>query len=76
MNPNQEITTYLKKFEREQSHIEDRRYEIHREIDKLEREDTNLVERFSKLESIIDKCQRALAGEPIFIWDEIERFGL
>ena len=54
LNPNQEITTYLKKFEREQSHIEDRRYEIHLEIDKLEREDTNLVDRFNKLESMKD----------------------
>ncbi len=71
MNPNREVTIYLKKFEQEQFDIDDRRCEIHREIDELEREDTNLTEHFNKLESIIDKCQRALAGEPIFIWVEI-----
>ena len=76
MNPNQEITIYLEKFEQEQFDINNQRYEIRRKIDELEREDTNLVDRFNKLESIIDKYQRALAGEPIFIWDEIQRFGL
>ena len=74
LNPNREVTIYLKKFEQEQFDIDDRRCEIHREIDELEREDTNLTEHFNKLESIIDKCQRALAGEPIFIWVEIQRF--
>lgn len=75
MSPNQEITTYLKKFEQEQSHIENRRYEMRREIDELEHEDANLVDRFNKLESITDECQCALVGEPILIWVELQRFG-
>ena len=74
MNPNQEIAIYLKKFEQEQFDIDDRRYEIRREINELEREDANLTEHFNQLESIINKCQRALAGEPISIWVELQRF--
>ena len=76
LSPNREITTYLKKFEQEQFDINNRRYEIRREIDELEREDANLVDRFNKLESIIDKCQCALAGDPISIWVELQQFGL
>ena len=74
MNPNQEIAIYLKKFEQEQFDIDDRRYEIRREINELEREDANLTEYFNQLESIINKCQCALAGEPISIWVELQRF--
>ena len=75
-----EITIYLKRLEKrleqKKFDIADRRYEIHREIDELEREDANLADRFNELESIIDKCQRALTGEPISIWAELQRFGL
>ena len=71
-----EITIYLKRFEQKKFDIADRRYEIRREIDELEREDDALADRFNELESIIDKCQRALAGEPISIWAELQRFGL
>ncbi len=74
MNPNREVTIYLKKFEQEQFDIDDRRCELRCEIDELEREDANLVDRFNKLESMIDTCQRALAGEPISIWVELQRF--
>ena len=76
MNPNQEITIYLEKFEQEQFDIENRRYEIRHEIDELEREDAKLADRFNDLDPIIDKYQRALAGEPILIWAELQRFGL
>ena len=76
MSPNREITIYLKKLQQEQSDIDDRRYEFSREVHKLEREDATLADRFSELESIIDKCQRALAGEPVSIWAELQRFGL
>ena len=72
LSPNREITIYLRKFEQEQLDIDNRRWEIRREINRLEREDANLVDRFNKLESIIDKCQRALAGEPISIWVELQ----
>ena len=74
MNPNQEITIYLEKFEQEQFDIESRRYEIGSEINELEREDAKLADRFNELDPIIDKCQRALAGEPISIWAELQRF--
>ena len=74
MNPNQEIAIYLKKFEQEQFDIDDRRHEIGSEINELEREDAKLADRFNELDPIIDKCQRALAGEPISIWVELQRF--
>ncbi len=76
MTANQEIKIYLKKFESEQTEIDNQRIEIGRQINTLEREDIKLADRFSKLESIIDKCQRALAGEPVSIWAELQRFGL
>ena len=74
MSPNREITIHLMKSEQEQFDIENQRYEIRREIDELEREDDYLANRLNELESIIDKCQRALAGEPISIWVELQRF--
>ena len=53
MSPNREITIHLMKFEQEQFYIENRRYEIRREIDELEREDDYLANRFNELESIL-----------------------
>ena len=61
------------KFKREQSDIRYRSYEIQFSNDKLERKGCYLVDFLNELESIIDKCQRALAGEPIFIWAELQR---
>ena len=70
---NLETNIYLDKFKREQSDIRYRSYEIQFNNDKLERKDCYLVDYLNELESIIDKCQRALAGEPIFIWVELQR---
>ena len=71
---NQETTIYLKKSKQEQSDIGNQRCEIQREMDRLECEDNSLTDCFNMLALFIDTCQRALAGEPIFIWVEIERF--
>ena len=71
-----EVTIHSENCEQKKFDIADLRYEIRREIDELEREDANLADRFNELESIIDKCQRALTGEPISIWAELQRFGL
>ena len=49
LNPNQEIILYLKKIERERSHIDRRRHKIRRETDKLKREDANLANRRNEL---------------------------
>ena len=67
MTANQEIKTYLKKFESEQTEIDNQRIEIGRQINILEREDIKLADHFNELESMIDTCQRALDGEPISI---------
>ena len=72
LGTNQEITIYLEKFKQEQFDIHYQRYEIQCKRDKLERKDDYIVDYLDELERIIDKCQRALAGEPIFIWVELQ----
>ena len=72
-DPNQDVILHLKKFECEQCEIDNRRYEIQREINALRREDANLLDRYNLLETLSDNCRRALSGEPIAIWAEIHR---
>ena len=76
LNPTLEIQVYLEKIDREQSYIDDRCYEIRQTINFLEREEADLLYRFSNLNSAKEICRRALAGEPVAIWAELQRFGL
>ena len=70
-----EIYRYFEKIEREMSSIDDRRYEIGRFMNSLEHEDSDLLDRYVQLESAKEICCRALAGEPIAIWAELQRLG-
>ena len=76
LNPSQEIQVYLDKIDREQSYIDDRCYEIERTVNFLECEQGRLTLSLMviwKKSKVI--CQRALTGEPVAIWAELQRFG-
>ena len=74
-NPSLEIQVYLDKINQEQSYIEDRCYEIGQTRNFLDREETDLLDRYSNLDSAKEICYRALAGEPVMIWAELQRLG-
>ena len=76
LNPSLEIQVYLRKIDREQSYIEDRCYEIGQTRNFLDREEADLLDRHSNLDAAKEICYRALAGDPIAIWAELQRFGL
>ncbi len=76
LNPSLEIQAHLKKIDREQSYIEDRHYEIGQTVNLLERENADLLDRYSDLDSAKEICYSALAGDPVAIWAELQRFGL
>ena len=75
LNPSLEIQVYLDKINREQSYIEDRCYEIGQTRNFLDREETDLLERHTNLDLAREICYRALAGDPVAIWAELQRFG-
>ena len=75
LNPSQEIQAYLDKINQERSDIEDRLHEIDQNVNFLEREKVNLLDRYGDLDSAKEICHRALAGEPVAIWAELQRFG-
>ncbi len=75
LNPSQEIQAYLNKIDQEQSDIEDRFHEIDQNVNFLEREKVNLLDRYGDLDSAKEICYSALAGEPVAIWAELQRFG-
>lgn len=75
LNPSLEIQVYLDKIDLEQSHIENRCYEIGETRNFLDREETDLFGRYSDLNLAKEICYRALSGEPVAIWAELQRFG-
>ena len=75
LNPSQEIQGYLDKIDREQSYINDRCYEIDQIVNSLECEKVDLLDRYGDLDIAKEICHRALAGEPVAIWAELQRFG-
>ena len=76
LNPSIEIQVYLEKIDREQSYIEDRCYEIGQTRNVLDREEADLLDRHSNLDSAKKICNCTLAGAPVAIWAELQRFGL
>lgn len=71
---NREITIHLRTFKREKSGVNARRSDIGRNIEQFKLKADNLLDQSHEYESRIEICQRALAGDPVLIWAEIQRF--
>ena len=75
LDPSLEIQGYFEKIDQEMSYIDDLRYEIGCLVNRLESMDADLLDSYTKLELAKEVCYRALAGEPIAIWAELQRLG-
>ena len=75
LDPSLEIQRYCKEMDQEMSYIDDLRYEIGCLINHLESMDADLLDCHTKLELAKEICYRALAGDPIAIWAELDRLG-
>lgn len=75
LTPSLEIQMYLEKIDREQSYIENRCCEVDQAVNSLEREKIDLLDRYGDLDTAKEICYRALAGEPVAIWAELQRYG-
>ena len=63
-----------RKFKGEKSKVDAQRSEIQREIERLDFKADNLLDRSRELSDITERGQRALDGEDVSIWTDIERF--
>ena len=64
----------LRKFKRENSKVDNRRSEVQHDIEILDCKVVNLLDQSQDLWAMIELCQRALDGEDVSIWAEIQRF--
>ena len=71
---NRQLKIDLRKFRGEKSKVDAQRIEVLHEIESLEIEADNLLNQSLKWQNRIELCQRALDGEDIPIWAEIQRF--
>ncbi|MCE2415944.1 hypothetical protein J4G07_18330 [Candidatus Poribacteria bacterium] len=76
LDPSLEIQKYFEEIDQKMSCIDDLRYAIGCLTNRLESIDADLLDCYMRLELAKEICSRALAGEPIAIWAELQRFGL
>ena len=70
---NRQLKIDLRKFRGEKFKVDAQRIEVLHEIESLEIEADNLLNHSLKWQNRIELCQRALDGEDIPIWAEIQR---